>query len=171
MINVYPVDDFYNSMMNKKFNDEALNEYESKRFQELEDNFQTKAINDVAIIKNLEAEKNAIADAISLLEKKMFKIESRISSLTTELIDKFDYFEVKKIKTPFYNIGTALNAPATDIFDEKIIPMEYIKQSVVQRIDKAQILKDLKQGMIIPGAQLQQRKRLVIDCSNIDLEP
>ncbi len=159
---VYPVDDFYNYAVEKKLNGEKLNEYEQEKIAKFEVLVEKKAINDAAIIKNLSAEREAISNAISDLEKKLISLDSKIEKIQYDLKTMLEINDIKKIKTPFYDIIIALNNPSTNIYDESLIPMDYVKQTVVQKIDKIRILKDLKEGILIPGVDIQQRTRLDI---------
>ena len=117
MINIYPVDDFYCNLMNKKFTGEELTDYESSKLNEFEMDYEKKAINDASIIKNMLFERDAIAKAISSMEDKMISIDKKIEKLQEDLKNHLLLNDIKKIKTPFYDITICLNNPSTNIYN------------------------------------------------------
>lgn len=161
-MNIYPLDEIYDRIIDKKINGETLNNFEMSNDSYFNEHIDQKSIQYASKIKNLEAEQQAIFEAIKLLEKKDFCIDDKIQKLRAELKKLLDTNDLKKIKTPFFDITVALNAPGTFIRDESLIPEEYIKEIISKRIDRSKILKDLKQGVLIPGAELEQKTRLEI---------
>jgi hypothetical protein len=162
MINLYPLDETYSKIIDKKINGETLNNFEISNDSYFNEHIDRKAIEYASMIKNLEAEQNAINDAIKILDTKYFTMSKRIERLRYDLKQLLDINDIRKIKTPFFDITISLNNPGTIINDESLIPDDYIKETISKRIDKIKLLKDLKQGVLIPGAQIEQKTRLEI---------
>lgn len=161
-MNIYPLDEIYDQIIEKKYIGLPLNNFEISNDNYFNENIDKKSIHYASKIKNLEAEQQAIVEAIKILEKKDFIIEEKIQKLRDELKYLLDTNDLKKIKTPFFDITLCLNNPGTNINDPSLIPDEYIIETVSKRIDRSKILKDLKQGVLIPGAELEQKTRVEI---------
>ncbi len=161
-MNIYPFDEIFDSIIEKKMNGQQLNNFEISNDSYFNEHIDEKSIQYASKIKNLEAEQQAIFDAIKLLEKKDFIIDEKIKKLRYELKELLDNNDIKKIKTPYFDITVCLNNPGTFIRDESMIPDDYIKEIISKRIDRIKLLKDLKQGVLIPGVELEQKTRLEI---------
>jgi hypothetical protein len=161
-MNIYPVDDIFSKILDKKEKGEQLNKFEISNDDYFNQNIEQKAIQYASMIKNLEAEKDAIITAIKTIEDKELSINNKIDKIRYELKQIMDTNNIKKIKTPFFDITVCLNNPGTLIHDESSIPEDYIKETISKRIDKIKLLKDLKEGVLIPGVELEQKTRVEI---------
>ena len=65
----------------------------------------------------------------------------------TDELPKYDDFNPLKI----------LNSASVEIIDELVIPMEYFIKVETLKLDKKKILKDLKEGIKIPGCELKRK--------------
>ena len=66
---------------------------------------------------------------------------------------------LEKIETSLGTITVASNPPSVEIFDESIIPAEYIKEKVTTQIDKTAIKNAIKEGKRVAGATLVENKK------------
>lgn len=159
---IYSLDKKYIPLYNDicesgELSDEQLNELRS-----IEDDPKNKAINDAAIIKNLEAEKEGIQNAINDMERRHDILSNKIERLKFDLNFHMQSNSLDKIKTPQYEIRLKMNPPGTNIFNEALIPENYIKETIVKKIDKIKIIEDIKKGVEVPGVTLEQKIRIEI---------
>src|SRR5690606_22721486 len=66
-----------------------------------------------------------------------------------------------KVKGATFTLRMQNNPPSALITDEKIIPGHYLIE-VAPAIDKKAMLEDLKNGIAVEGAELQQKRSLRI---------
>ena len=66
------------------------------------------------------------------------------------------YAEVEQLPkhSVFNPIKISTSSGAVDIVDEEMIPREYWIEVITKRLDKKRILKELKDGTVIPGVRL-----------------
>ena len=70
--------------------------------------------------------------------------------------------DIKKVETPIGTISLKSNPPATDIFDESILPKKFLKEKVTYTPSKTDIKKALQAGEEVPGARLVINTSLTI---------
>lgn len=123
--------------------------------------WEDKALNVARYIRNLEAE----ADAIEEAKKRM---EIRAKTMTNRAARLKDYLKAElertglKPKAPDVALSLRTNPPSVILEDESRIPDDYRRTETVTRILKSEISNALKAGARIPGARLEQSRRLVI---------
>lgn len=118
------------------------------------------------VIKEIEAENDAIKKEIERLTAKKKANENHIASMKEAM--KFGVItaepETKKIKTDLFTFGVQNNAPSV-VMDEQYIeniPAEYLRLKEPE-VDKKKILEDLKAGKNLEGlAHLEQTSSLRI---------
>ena len=162
MLNVYPVDESYRDCFLKKLDNEQVSESESDVYSRYDINLEEKAKQDASIIKNIILEANAIHSAIMDLEKKYDTLLDKIEKSKCNLKIMLETNSIYSIKTPYLEVKISRNPPSSNVYRETDIPNEYINETIVRTINKKQILDDLKQGVIIPGVELQHKTRLDI---------
>ena len=69
-------------------------------------------------------------------------------------------------------IRIKLNPPACEVLDMSQIPTEYITVKVVEerRVDKAAVKEAWKQGIPVPGTQVERRRKVVYELAPTSLE-
>jgi len=122
--------------------------------------FEEKAISISAYIKNIEAEKKAIADTTKTLADRKKAIENKVERLKGYLKTNMEACDIKKIHDPLLDVMIRNNPPKVNIFDESIVPNDFVR--VVKEIDKALVKEALKDGIFVPGCTLVQEKSLII---------
>lgn len=126
--------------------------------------FEDKAKAIVAIILNLEAENLGINAALAKMTERRMKNLRKIGNLREYLLKNMEVCNIKNIKTDEFAVSIRKNPPRL-VVDENALPGEYIE---VEVIEERNILKDklkelLKEGIVIPGAKLEQSTRLHIE--------
>lgn len=121
-----------------------------------------KAINIGSLVQNLEAEANAIDEAVKKMQDRQSRLMNKILSLKDYLKHNLESCAVKEIKSPEFDIRIKTNPPSVVINNESEIPEQYYKETVTKRIDKLSISQQLKNNIFIPGATLETRTRIEI---------
>lgn len=123
--------------------------------------WEDKALNVARYIRNLEAEAAAIEEAKKRMDARAKRIRNGAARLTAYLKDELERTGLKP-KAPDLTLSLRNNPPSVVLEDESRIPETYRHTETVTRILKSEIGEALKAGQDIPGARLQQTRRLVI---------
>ena len=119
-----------------------------------------KSDNYVKMIKNLDADVEAYKNQEKQFNKKRKTAENKISWLKKSLQASMEQTGRKKVKTELFTISIQKNTPALDITSEDNIGDEYYK--VERTLNKKDLLKDIKEGLIIDGVGIKQSESLRI---------
>lgn len=123
--------------------------------------WEEKALNVARYIRNLEAEAAAIEEAKKRMETRAKATANRATRLKEYLKAELERTGLKP-KAPDVALSLRTNPPAVILEDENRIPENYRHTETVTRILKSEISNALKAGAEIPGARLEQSRRLVI---------
>lgn len=121
---------------------------------------ETKVESTLYIAENLKANKNVLVKEITRLQAKLKALDSNIEYLQNNLFSNLELMGVDSFKAGVFTVKKCLNKPSVVIEDEKLIPAKY--QTVIPAsfsISKNDIAKDIKNGIIVPGAKTIQTKR------------
>lgn len=137
------------------FNREDLTEEEViEQGNELALILQNKAESIVGYNFTLESNKNAVKQEIERLQGIYKLYEDKQDKLNKYVKENMEKLGLEKIPTAIGNLTIKKNPASVNIVDEKIIPVEYIKEKVVTSIDKTKIKEDIKKGINVLGAEL-----------------
>ena len=120
----------------------------------------TKIDNICCFIKNLKAEAEACQKEADAFKKRADAAKKKASDLTEYLVMMMPDHE--NLTTKRAKIGWRKSVKVT-ITNEQEIPESYIKVKEVRNVDKAEIRKQLKEGLTIPGAEFTE-------CQNIQIK-
>lgn len=119
-----------------------------------------KSDNYVKMIKNLDANVEAYKNQEKIFNKKRKTAENKISWLKKNLQASMEQTGRKKVETELFTISIQKNTPALDITSEDNIGDEYYK--IERTLNKKDLLKDIKEGLIIDGVGIKQSESLRI---------
>lgn len=128
----------------------------------IDGDFEQKAINVAAYARQLEAEADAIKTVIEGMEKRRKALEKRAEWLKDYTRHCMETLGKTKIKHAWFNLSIQKNPPSVEVYDETVLPFEYIAEIVTTKIDKAAIKAALLEGASVTGAKLSNGTRLVI---------
>ena len=129
--------------------------------ESLQYELEEKADNIACLIKQMQAESEAIkAEAKNLTERAKAK-EAKADKLTQYLFETFKAVGADKIETARNVIAIKKN-PCSVVLDEGFSVKEYLVEKVTVQPDKEKLKTDLKNGIQIAGARLEQKERLTI---------
>ena len=110
------------------------------------------------VIQNLEATAKAIKDAEDRMADRRKAIENKVKGIKNYLLRNMQNSGIKSIECPEFKISLCNSPPSVIIDDESLIPLQYLRQPEPPppAPDKKQILADIKEGVVIPGARVEQ---------------
>lgn len=119
-----------------------------------------KSDNYVKMIKNLDADVEAFKNQEKIFNKKRKTAENKISWLKKNLQASMEQTGRKKVETGLFTVSIQKNTPSLDITSEDNIGDEYYK--IERTLNKKDLLKDIKEGLIIDGVGIKQSESLRI---------
>lgn len=122
-----------------------------------------KAASIVYVMKNLSAPITAIDDEIRRLKAKKEVIQNGVNRLKDYIQTTMEAMELDKIETDLIKIRLQNSPPSCVLADaDAVVPDEYKITEIVVSLDKKKAVKDMKQGIKIPGLRLFQGRHIVI---------
>lgn len=126
------------------------------------DSASAKVLNVAAVIKNMEAESEGMQNYINNMRSRQDTVEKRIESLKEYLKYNMDILKLNKVESPEFDVQLRANQYSLDLFDQALVPKEYIRVKETVSISRADIIKDLKVGCDVPGARFVTTKSVLI---------
>ena len=124
--------------------------------------FEEKAENIGKFIKLLDANSKAIDEEIKRLTKLKKSNDNQKNWLKNYLYNAMKLLDKLKLKTKFFNFWIQKNPISLKITDETKLPDTYKETEVITTINKEALKEDLKNGLVIEGAELAQGEGLRI---------
>lgn len=107
--------------------------------QAIEESIQDKAQNIALLIKNLEADTEAIKLEEKRLVERRKSVENNCKSLKDYLYQQMTVLEVKRIKGTIVTVGIQKNPVSLDIAEDAVVPPEYMIPQL-PKVDKKLLL-------------------------------
>jgi hypothetical protein len=143
---------------------ESADEDDQQKFNDTIDSLKSsivdKAVSYAHVIKQLKADSKQLNEKIQHDVAVKRSIDNNVDKLKGALQQGMEMAGKDKIKDLDMSIWIQNNAPSVRHVDDDLIPSKYIKQE--PKIQTQAILNDLKQGIEVPGAELQQTKSIRI---------
>lgn len=155
---LYELTDKYNQLL------EVAEELDPTAFQDtlqaLEDDIEDKAENIAKLIRTLTSDIDIIKAEEKRLAERRKSVENRISDLKEYLQNQMEVAGIDKVKRPTLTISIQNNPPSVKVTDETLL-FDYM---IIPepKIDKKALLADLKNGVEIAGAEIQQTRGIRI---------
>lgn len=131
--------------------------------ESIEDAFEDKANNIVAVTTTLQEDITAIDSQINRLQARKKAIVNNQESLKEYLRHNMEVSGISKIKHPLFTITLGAPTEIVSVEDESLLPDEFITVKTTISPDKIAIKKALKEGEQVNGACLTNGKsRLLI---------
>ena len=140
--------------------DENLKELVINSMKELECDLSTKVENIVRLIKNLQAEVEALKTEEERLARERKTRENKIKNLQGYLFDTISGLEKREVKGGIFTVSIKKNPPKAVVEELNAIPKQFIVNT--PSVDKKMLKEALKNGEIIEGAKLVQEESLKI---------
>ena len=152
---LYEITDAYLSLDEAEKTDEII-----KVLDGIKDEFDKKAENTVKVIRNFEADIQALRDEEKRLAAKRRSLEKKKEDLKEYLYSNMERLNLRKVNAGIFDINIQKNPQSIKILDEATIPDKYKIASY--RLDKKTLKDDIKNGVVIEGAQLVQTEGIRI---------
>lgn len=130
----------------------------------LEGTIQEKAVSVAAVVRNLEAHAEMVANAAKALRERAMRAEARAESLRAYLLFNLQTCGITKVECPEFTLAVRNNPEAVNIADDAQIPAEFYVPvpRPPPRLDKTALKAALKGGREVPGVWLSSGQRLEI---------
>lgn len=162
MASLYEIkNEYLNVLNNIEFDEETGEILNLEELENMEAAFEEKTEAVALFIK----EQNALAEAIKAEEKSLYerrkRMENKSERLKTYLAQSLlevgrDNFETPRCRLSFKK------STSVEIADESLLPKEYLKETITYKPDKTLIKEDIKNGVIVDGASLIEKRNLQI---------
>lgn len=123
--------------------------------QAIEESIQDKVQNTALVIRNLEADVDAIKAEEKRLADRRKAIENNCKGLKDYLYQQMTATDLKRIKGTIVTVGIQKNPASLDIAEGAIVPPEYMIPQP-PKVDKKLLLAAVKDGMQWDGITLRQ---------------
>lgn len=155
MAKLYELTQNYKNLLDLLDNPEVPKEIIDSSLNEVSEDIDVKAENIAKLIKSIEVDIVGYKEEENRMADRRKSLESRITNLKEYLDRAMRATGKDKIKGKVFTIAYQKNPPSVDIVDEKAIPKEYYVMQA-PKLDKKQLLIDLKEGKEITGAAIKQ---------------
>lgn len=159
MSKLYELTGQYNQLWDM-VNDEADLEVLQDTMEGLEGEISDKAEGIAKLMKSIEADENGIKAEEERLYARRKALENRRTSIKGYLESQLIGTGIDKVKGTMFTVSIQNNPPSVKLASENWTDYSEKYHKVVHSIDKKAIMEDLKSGVTIEGAELQQTKSL-----------
>ena len=114
------------------------------------------------LIRNKEADIVALRQFIEEKRASLASLESKCSRLREYLLACVRLLPESLAKSPEISVKIRKNPPKVNIFDESLIPAQFVLFKEIKTIDKVGIKQAISSNIVVPGAELTISERLEI---------
>ena len=125
-------------------------------FDEINGDIADKFDNTMYVIKELESQSEVLKKEKLRLGAKQIALENKAKYLKSLMVDSLAKVDDKKIKGK--HSFSIRKSKAVNIIDESLIPRKYKK--TIFEVQKKDILSDLKEGVVVDGAEIVENNSL-----------
>ena len=158
MSNIYELSENYRQVFDAIANGEDDQVY-LDTLEAINDSIEDKADNYMRVIKNSEADIEALDKEIKRLQEKKKVLSNGVKRMKESLQEAMERTNKLAFKTTLFSYAIQNNAPSLDNLDIDKIPKKYFVDQE-PKLDKKSLLNDLKEGQEINGATMKQTKSL-----------
>lgn len=116
---------------------------------------QVKAAGIAIYLERLDSMAAALDETIKKLQARKKAFQNRKERLKAYTLEAMKQHGIEKIECPECTISIQKNPPSAEVYEPKMIPVEYWKHPEPV-LDKKALLDDLKEGVVVQGARLKQ---------------
>jgi hypothetical protein len=164
MRTLYEINAEYLNLLETAFTvDEETGEvlFDNTAFEAIRGEYNDKIDSIVNYIKSLETLCEGIKKERDNLAERKAQVEKKIESLKEYISKSMELRNMDKFETPKAKLSFRVSK-SVNVIDEELIPDDYFKESVSKKLDKASLLKDIKEGKEVKGACLLVKRNLQI---------
>lgn len=120
----------------------------------------TKVENVCKVIRNLEARAKMFKEEKDRMARQQKTAENGVLLLKSSLLRYLTATNTNKLESGIFKLSVG-TSKAVNILDPSKVPEEYVVQQPV-KFDKKAIMDDLKQGVVVDGAEITENKFVTI---------
>lgn len=159
-MNLFELTENYIKFFTEFENADEVTEEMQQMANNLNVEIEEKCDNYAKMIKNLEADVEAYKNQEKIFNEKRKIVENKVKWLKQNLQASMELQGRKKVKTDLFNFNIQKNAPSLEITNEKNIDDSYY--IIERKLNKRELLNDIKEGLIIDGVGIKQTESLRI---------
>lgn len=141
---------------------EKKRELAEQVFAKIQEMIVNKSAGLVKYVRILDSYSNEVTQEKRLLEKRKKQLDNRINSIKGYIRTCMQMQGVKRLETPIGNISLRKGRGSAVINDLDLIPDEYKKTEIEIKPMKTEIVKAIKDGIEIPGAEVEYEDSVII---------
>lgn len=162
MTALYEIANEYTDLFNKLSEDGFDEATIDDTLSPITKSFEEKAKNVVSWVNNVSSELETLENHQKNIQDRIKKRKSEIEFYRNYIKNNMIRMEIKSIKCPLFDISIKNSIPKLIKDDEMSIPSEYIKTETITKIDDAKLKNDIKNGLVVAGAHLEETQALTI---------
>lgn len=159
---LYELTEMYQNIWDLVADDETDLDTLEIALSQIEDNIELKAESMAKLVRGIDGDVAALKEEETRLAKRRKALENKQTNIKLFLENQLKTMGLDKVETPLFKVSIQNNPPSVNILDEDLIPEQYKKTVTTTSLVKNDILKALKEGQVIEGAELKQGKSLRI---------
>ncbi len=148
-------------MINEQCSDVEMQEAYSL-LNQLDENFQEKAVNVAMYVRNLETESAAIAEAEKAMSARKKALNNKADRLKSYLLSEMQRTQTNQIKCPYFVLSLRKTPASVRIAPNAVIPDFLLAPPKPQEADKRAIKEAIEKGLVIEGVTLESGETLSI---------
>lgn len=136
--------------------------FDSSNLDELEAALDEKIEACCIVVKNIEAEEDAIKAEEKRLSERRKRKEREAERLREYVQRCMEQSGARKIDTPRVCV-TSRSSKYINVYDESKVPRMFIAEKVTESVDKKAVRDAIKSGLEVPGCEMAERNTLKIE--------
>jgi predicted nuclease with TOPRIM domain len=128
--------------------------------ESIQEEIEDKAENIAKLIKNLNADVDALKAEEKRLADRRKSIENKVTNLKDYLFNQLEVSGLTKVKRPTITVSIQNNPPSLKVLDESLLSDYMIP--VDPKLDKKAIMQAIKDGQEVEGVEVHQTKGIRI---------
>lgn len=159
-MNLFELTENYVKFFTEFENTDEITEKMQEMADDLNVEIEEKCDNYAKMVRNLEADVEAFKNQEKIFNEKRKSAENKVKWLKQNLQASMELQGRKKVKTDLFSFNIQKNAPSLEITNENNIDDSYYV--IERKLNKKELLKDIKEGLIVDGVELKQSESLRI---------
>lgn len=168
-MNLFEIDENLRELLDNGFNSECIDqetgEIDEQKAAELINSYQADLDHKIEsiglFILELKSKDKEYKEYIESVKKRQDRNKKKLESLEKYLTNYMEQSEVNKFETKKIDIRFRKSS-SCNVLDSEKVPSQYKHIETTEKVDKAQILKDLRSGNTVDGCELVENKSIQI---------
>lgn len=162
-MNLYEINDAYEKALSNFTVDDETGEiiFDDEEIKKLEGAFEEKVDNIACYIKSLNALNDSIKAEKQALDERLKTNDKKVESLKKFLVISLEMRDMKKFETARNKLSFRKSTSVV-INEDAVLPNQFVKKVVTEKIDKKAIGEALKNGEVVEGCYLKESNNLQI---------